>query len=283
MRRILLRRSGGLYRLLQFDFHDHADGSLYIIFDRTPQDGRVFTWSSRMPEPVEIEGGVEKLRISYHTTGRVNFHGHTGDTIFCEPTFAITREQLLCCISIPLLERLPAKDKASSSDFVADVGDDLDGRINFLLHIAPNNFKPEGSGVAIEYASWFKIWLQLGSLIEPVPDDWKDHFITFVSQTGPFPSQPISVGNAIIAFHQKAQGTANQVAYFEPNEGIYRLIFAVEKSMPPCVNIEFVDPFIEAEVIAINHYQLKFRAKSPAGYVKRETLPIRSITLDARL
>jgi hypothetical protein len=283
MKGILLRKDGRLYRFLKFDFQDQSDGSFYLVFDRKPRDENMFVWSSTSCLPVEVETGLEKFKISYHTTGRVNFHGHSGAPIFCEPIFAITSEQPLCVISIPSVEKLLTKDIVEASDFVLDVGPEAEGRISFSIRIAPNLFVPKDSGIAIEYASWFKILIGIVPLLSSIPEGFDDHFVSIATQAGPYASQVLSVANATIAFHQKAQGTVGQVAYFEPNEGVYRLIFTVEKRGVPKVTIQFVDSSIQAEIVAVSTYQLKFRAKGPAGYVKRETLPIHGIALDSRL
>lgn len=86
MQRILIRRGNALYRLIAFEFRDHADGSFYIEYKTAEREGK----------------HANREKIFNHATGRIKFSGPLDHVIFGDPIFALARMiAALCCCRDP--------------------------------------------------------------------------------------------------------------------------------------------------------------------------------------
>jgi hypothetical protein len=94
LRRILLDHCGSKDRFLQFKLRDEADGSLYIVVDRRSKEPESAYLISDTGERIYSPSKGAK-QISYHTSGRVEFHDMQKPPIYCDPIFEITRVQAL--------------------------------------------------------------------------------------------------------------------------------------------------------------------------------------------
>jgi len=288
MHKILIRQRNELYRFLQFEFRDHADGSLNIIFDRVYEDTKSLSWTSeRMTVTETDETDGSKLRVSYHPTGRINFHGMSSAApIFGEPLFEVTRPQLLFIASVPTIDRLDRLTNPAEADTIVQLPDDF-GRLTFSVSLVPTDFQAcEPQLLAVNYDGWFGISIRVEPPIE-IPEGAERHIIRMVSLSGPYTTQQCSQEQALINVHQKNTQSTGLITSWEPREAVYRLIFAVPMRVPPRLIVRFEDENIVAEVLpptrpATAAAEIRFKARGPSGYIKTFQ-PIAEISLHARM
>jgi hypothetical protein len=289
LRRLLIRQGGSLYRFLQFEFRDGADGSFNLVFDRELHGREGTVWGSAPgSQPRTFDGPIGRFRISYHTTGRVNFHSLEATSIFCEPIFAIREPQHLVTISIPSIDNLTSAPADLEKEAVLELPSDLTGRIIFALSLVPDSFTFDELPLAlINYHTWFGLAVWFGELPFAVPPDFVQHVITVFPSQGRYAAQNVAQDQALISFHQKRAGSSDMVYYWEPNTGVYRVVFAVPMRIRPRLQVEFVDPDIRAEEIPPTQRmaetaEIRFRAIGRGGYLRMRQ-PIAAIELHAEL
>ena len=227
---------------------------------------------------------TEKLHISYHTSGRVNFHGATAQPIFCEPLFALTQPQNIGCISVPGATALsPAADAEGFA--TVELPTELDGRITFHLTLMPPGASPlPGTLAVINYENWFGIAMLVAPLPFEIPEDLGSHVIKAFPTKGKYASQQLSCDQALISFHQKRANTpASIVTSWQPASGVYRIVFAVPMRVPPRATIQFANPRVTAEIDRVTRSEIRFKARGPTGYIKSHPEPIVHFELDAEL
>lgn len=104
--KLLLVNEGTTYRFLDIQLED--DGALYVSLDRKPSDPA--SRLSRKPGETtfaQVAPPVGPRKLSYHTTGRVNYHGLVSiSPSFFEPLVDITAPNSVLLISLPSCTRL---------------------------------------------------------------------------------------------------------------------------------------------------------------------------------
>jgi hypothetical protein len=289
LRRLLIQQATEIYRFLQFEFRDGADGSLNIVFDRKPLGTERSNWNS-LPdsERRKYVGLAKEFRISYHATGRVNFHNADFGSIFCEPTFAISRPQQLLTVSVPSIDKLTSAAPELAREAVIHMDPRLSGRVTFAISLVPDGFEFQESPLAlIGYQGWFGIAVCFGELPFPVPSDLQHHILKVVPSVGRHLTQVLRQDQALISVHQKREGRSGLIYEWEPNEGVYRVIFSVPMRIKPRLRVEFADSSIHAEEMpasrrTIETAEIRFRAVGKGGYLRTPQV-ILSIELDAEL
>ncbi|WP_305462471.1 hypothetical protein [Photobacterium leiognathi] len=106
-------------------------------------------------------------------------------------------------------------DLVKDTDHVIDIGLP-DGRVNFEILIAPNDFVPEEPHFSVRYEGLLSVIVVLRPEIT-VPIDLKDAFIVLGPKAGLFEEQQLDNQDALIKFHQKLNSTQDLVLY-SPNE-----------------------------------------------------------------
>ncbi len=287
MPRILIRYKNQTFKFLRIKFEIQRDGSLIVVFDREIKIPDLWSWSTKPDSNPLLAGeSLDKFRISYHTSGRVNFHGSSAKPIFSEPIFGITKPQTLAWVSIPSFESFTPFNEELIDGPVIEVSSDLNDRITFSLIIVPDPFKfDESPLIMVTYHNWFSIALFQDVLPIEIQNGFQDHFVTAVPGNGAYGSQQIEGDKALIKFHQKLNDTQSQIFYWEPNEGIYRLIFKSKMRVKPKLKVEFLDPNVKAEIVPVNSriekVEIRFKCMNKNGYLKIPP-PIKSILLDSR-
>ncbi|QPJ64317.1 MAG: hypothetical protein G3M78_02455 [Candidatus Nitrohelix vancouverensis] len=288
MPRILIRYNNQIFKFLRIKFETQRDGSLIVIFDREIKNPELWSWSTEPDSnPLLVGESLDKFRISYHTSGRINFHGSSAKPIFSEPIFEITKPQTLTWISIPSFESFTPLTEELTDDTVMEMPSDLNDRITFNLVIVPYSFIFDKSPIImVTYHKWFSIALFKDVLPTEIKNGFQDRFITAVPGNGVYGSQQIAGDKALIKFHQKLNDTQGAIYYWEPNQGIYRLIFKSQMRIKPKLKVEFLDPNIKAEIVPSNSrtekVEIRFKCINKNG-VLRIPPPIKSILLDSRL
>ena len=132
MYKLRLRFHGTVYKFLGFDFRDHADGSFVVVFNHIARTERM-VWNTLADSDPKIEApSSETFKITYHTTGQINFHGVTAKAMYWQPTYNLTEEIDIAYISVPSVELL-TKTEERHGDYIIGLPDDLAGRTTFVL------------------------------------------------------------------------------------------------------------------------------------------------------
>lgn len=251
--------------------------------------GPCMTWATRTGSiPVTYEREDQKFRISYHPCGHVRFHTIAGSpkSIHCEPIYAITRKQPLAFISIPSVASLEFADEIEDADPIFDWPANATGRVTIWIELGPpsleNPFEPSNVPlVGVTYDRWFTIFISLGTSPFQIPDGIPEQAVIKTVPDQDFVTERVSREQAVINFHQARSGVRHEaVTSFQPNSGVYRVVFAVPMRVPSKLTVEFFDADLSAEVTHCTSYEVRFKVKGPGGY-KKEWVPIKGFTLDA--
>ena len=283
--RLIISYRGKQYKLLSFEFCDHADGSLYITFDRELSQRKIVHLGSGLDSnnPLTIPE-TQKFRISYHASGIVNYHGVKAPSIFSDPIYRIEREFGIACLSVGRIEQLSSIDSDRPSDVVAPLDADFSGRVTFRLGMMPSGAEPVPVAFArVDYASWFALGISLTQLPKEIPTDIGDIITTVTPRRGQYDAPLVSKDEALIAFHRKELGATPHLCYWEPTKGIGRIIFNVVMVRPPELRIQFANPSFQAEIITVSCAEVRFKVRGPAGYLKGQSPETIGFTLDAGL
>jgi hypothetical protein len=283
MYKLRLRLRGSVYKFLGFDFRDQADGSFIVVFNHVGRTKRMVWNTLTGCVPRTEDPASEKFRISYHTTGQINFHGVSAKAAFWQPIYDLTDAFDIAYISVPAIELLEEIEE-KSTDYIIGLPDDMVGRATFVLSMLPPGYEVDFTPLAlVNYSPFFKFSVAFGALPITIAPGSEDAFIRVTPFAGPrMPNFPTK-HEAKIRFHQKKAGVGpGPVTSFQPNEGIYRIIFPVPMRGPPKVKVRFVDPEVTADILLTTESEVRFRAKG-AVLGRHQPLPIKSYELDAEL
>ena len=287
MYKVFIRYRDEFYRFLNFEFRDHADGSLYIVFDRESRGAQRIDWNPLSGVRNDaILNSNEKFRISYHTTGKVNFHGTKAPPLFGEPVYSITRPQALACISVPEPASLTPAAERDVAFHTVDLPTEAEGRLTVHLAIMPPGVNPgPGSLAVVSFEGWFGIAVLLVPLPIEIPPDMALHTIKIAASHGRYTSTCVGRDEALIAFHRKHAGLPqhSMVTSWQPRTGVYRIIHSLPMRLPPRPTIRFKTPGLEACVDRVTCSETCFRVRGPGGFIKSHPEPITSVELSAEL
>ncbi len=282
MVKILIRHDSLIYRFL--DIQRNKDGSVYLSVDRTPpSSGEHYqkTYCDSDFTPVLPAAGPRKL--SYHTTGRVNYHGLISDlTSFFEPLVDITQENPVLAISVPSVLSLDLFTDELDTEIVCMIQVDHMGRFDLGVTLAPPMFRSENfQGVALN-------WDNFALLLHPVALDLvppnPKHFM-YVAPPSKFGNQRISRNQAELAYVQGKNET--EIVIRGPNNlGHYTMYFGVEMRVAPKVTVEMADSSYRFELLSNDKpHKLTFRIHGKGDLIRDPDLRpfIRSILLSAEL
>ena len=260
---IYLSVEGQLYHFISL-WIQNSDGSLYIGL------------------------GESKLkRISYHSTGRVNYHNFNNtkpDPIYLDPLYRTTSANYFFRLVVGDAEKLdPFYGGIEKEDFILDM-DEFDNPICFDFVIAPWNSIVEKSGASIRYRDLFALVILYSKFIVSPPEKAES-----ISILQGFPrlenisrKQSIDKHAALIDFHKRLTKFNGQILYFRNTDGIYKLIFNTPKLIAPRVEIKFTDHQYSAEIIDCTESITRFKVKDKFGQTVKREVEISGIFLDAR-
>jgi len=294
--RILLKNHLALFKFMRLESVDR-DGSLILVVRRDGTDVSSASWSTKPGEQNPIERVFEKSRdrnkrITIHQSGCVNYHENERK-IFIEPLTRVTQAICIYHYYIPAIEKLDFySDPISEENAVFDVSEYGDKPVLFSICIAPKDFVPPGRAIKLTYNSegYSVVIVVDDALSFRVPAGYEKHFITLTLDRGLFFEQQMAEDQALISYHQALTYSKDMIMYAPNGEGFIKLIFAVSMLKAPKFKIELADPGLyvsDNDVIRESRSEktmLKFRVRDQrTKQIIRENVPIKSITLDARL
>lgn len=281
--KILVSCKTSIHKLLDIERGD--DGSVYISLDRKPRDPR--SRQVKIPgENLFVSGSpvTNARKLSYHTTGRVNYHGLVTTTPnFFEPLVEVTQLNHVLVISIPSIERLDiyTGDLGTTS---GDICMPVENTERFAIGItfAPASFKEQNIPVVRCDFEGFALLVHPTTLeLEPPSSE---HFV-YAAPPSMFPSQRIGNHAAELAYVQ-GEGRSEIVIYGPNGNGEYTMFFAVVMRVKPKVTVKLYNPKFRFELLGNdNPHKLRFRIHGKGDLVREENLRpiIKSIELDAEL
>lgn len=281
--KILFEYKNKFYKFLNIVFSD--DGSLYISVDRKIINNKSMksfdkdTWK-------DVDYSRKPRKISYHTTGRVNYHGlFTDDSpSFFEPLVDITEENFISAISIPNIIKLDEYQGDFEETAIISLKDEELDRFTIGISIAPSNSMPESNVVILNFKGNISYDIRLFPSQNPVAPT-ADHFV-YVKPNSMHDGQLIGRFAAELAYIQ-GEGSIHEMIVHGPNgEGVYTLYFAVEMRCAPKIEIALVNRKDEVRIVDNSKpHKLKFKILTSNGFVKdRDLRPfIKTIILDAEI
>ncbi len=246
--KLRLRHREKLYRFLGIE--QAGDWSIVITWDRRRNGTSIQHWSPHSTEILESNAGDEPMRLTYHTSGQVNFHGWVKRSpAYFEPLSMLAEARIVIAFSIPEASRLDRLEKAlGSSEPVLDLLDEIgDERFTVGVAFCPRDLaSPPNVMMRIDYDVFSILLLRIPDF--RFPPTLAEHF-HHVAAEGVFAGRPVGKDAAMLAYHQKRVG-ASSLGIYPPNgEGVYTLFTSVEMRVVPQVTIIFSDTALRVEVL----------------------------------
>lgn len=262
---------------LYFKFDEHifylctlkqinSDGSLIVYFPDLPKRtyvsqkltmelnnnnslGTFKITEQRSTEPAE-SNREEQTRITYHTTGQVNYHNSSHASIFLEPLHHISTISCFYILSMPdfnsFNNRYNHAKRIKRNNCILDVSQLKDQRINWEFYIAPSDVEvDENSLVKINFSHVFSILivpnidrnsLNFGSIYN------NSEFVRIAPSSGLYSSLPSTISDAKLKYMHVLYRAEGLMIFGPGLDGTIALYFTVEMRIPPLVKIELENP-----------------------------------------
>lgn len=305
---VYLKRKEILYKFLSVK--QSADGSIECIFHNlnSRQKGISQTLEVEMSPNKHITKTVEETDfaevhridpyVTYHTTGRVNYHGCTFKAQFFEPLDGIEQPQFFFMVSICEMDSLQIIEQsecAKRPGIIIDISAFEEKRCNFLFAVVPKKLPELSSKMNLGF---FIIGFQLfGLAIELLDDSMSFNFssiydksdiVKFKPHFGKYLEQKSSINEAYLNYQHKLYETKELIILPPNGEGIVKIIFTVEMRRAPWIYLEFEDKMlcIDKDSIKRTQTNVSFKVKDlkSGQYVKSlERLHIKTLILDAEI
>ncbi|SFD32116.1 hypothetical protein SAMN05421842_13218 [Clostridium uliginosum] len=300
---LYVKYENNIYKFLKLVQED--DGSFYIVFLYNKKPKHCIKYRLKLNEKDGLSCEKEAInekesirfelkRISYHTTGRVNYHGMTHNSTYFEPLVNVQNINTFFMISIPQITQLQLVEEQNKTNCsIVDLSKIQNERLNIYFSIFPYEFDGLGSinnlVTAITYDKFysFVVTLEIDRLsINLEKRIEKNAFLYGASECGLYESQVLGKNEAYIKFQQKLYSTKELILFAPNNAGIFRIVFCVEMRVPPRVNIEFFNDNYQIEIISVDTAKLRFKildTKSNSYLKDAENVKIKSISLDSEI
>ena len=300
---IYIKYNDKIYKFLKL--WTESDGSFYVELlhtRRTNQQKKIHyevgntseTLYTRIIEEHDSDINANPIRISYHTSGMIKYHGLERNVIFQEPLTNVTLINTYFMYSIPSLSSLDEKKGLENSLLnLIDIEEVFDKRLNFYFSIFPPEFVEfeKMSNVffnvkvldLFSFVVTFEIDEQIFNFGSTVPEST---FLFFSPRDGVLQKQALSKSEAYLKFQQKIYET-DELIVFPPNgEGVFKMLYAVEMRIPPMVKIEFSNESYEIRDVAKTTVKTTFKIydNKKSRYIKNaHDVQITAISLDAEI
>lgn len=290
--RIYLKHNDKHFRFLRFV--QEGDGSLYVFVVRDREQRRgAMKWDQDqlefVPNPEPADG---PRRISYHTSGRVNYRPVVSSPPrFFEPLFDVTRRNHFFFVSIPSVLQLDPvpelpRPGGTISQGILVIPPSVTGRLCFQIIVAPSDDQGRDMATYLRLGyDTFSVFIELIALPFSIPDSMENHFL-YGASSGLRDAQFCGRFEAELAYHKSRTGEADMIVYGPDNQGVYTLYASVVMRIKPKLRIEFAKPDLRVEVVdGSRANRIRFRIRGKGGYVTEPDLRplIQSIELDAEL
>jgi hypothetical protein len=251
------------------------DKNVYYFFsyDTNPNDGSLYLFL----------GSKKQRRISYHSTGRVNYKKiprlpDSLDHSFFEPLYQTTAKNIFFSLKMTSHEKLdPFRGTVKEEDFVFQIPF-VTRTMSFHFVVLPASSSIDSSGFSLRFGNLFSLMVLCEG--NDVSDEIFPNF--GFSQNYGLEKQAIDKDTALISFHKRANNANNSILYSCNAEGDYKLIFETPMFRPPDVSVRFANPGHRIEKIFCSKSMLRFKVKDESNQTIKDAAII-ELALDARL
>ena len=262
--RLYLRHDGTTYSFLSAELNPGSDGTLLLSMVREGETDSSIEASLNLDngevsvaEPTKSPKG---FRVTYHSSGQINFHHLSAPPIFMKPLSHITQTEPLIDISIPNVKSLDQTQKIKKDAAILDVAS---GRLTFTVQVTP--WDSLETGLPLLWAWTWRPLFALKVLVAPNPpkqilEALPKHFHYIARRQGLFADLQLSEEDAKVAFHKALNKTEGDVLYPPDGEGNCRIVFVTPMRIVPDVEIGFRDPTLTAEIIKVTTTEMRYRA-----------------------
>lgn len=295
---ILITKDGVSYHFAEIKIV--SDGSLEIAFPTIKENTGIVQsiqiskqGSSLLSSNCVPQKNEKQYYVSYHTSGKVNYHKMTFQSAFMEPLYDVHEANPFFIYSFiyPEIAFKNPDNKTRTNAVSIDISDFSSKRIDIVLSVCPAAFQPK-------HSNSFVISYPLYSLcVEIVDDETSFNFAQVYQETDcvkfrphldKFLEQPTTKENAFLAYSHALYQTKEAIVFPPNGEGVLKIIFAVEMRIPPWLHFEFQNPdfCVKAEDIKRNTTQLTFKIfdRKRNQYIKKaENIQITRLWLDAEI
>lgn len=277
-----------------------SDGSIEIIFPTMKdysgtthnlrmEDNNVSIISEEHIDLASINKAEKQHYISYHSSGRVNYHKMTFQTAYMEPLSEVREVNTFFIYSFvyPEIAFMESDDSHKDNDVNIDISEFKDQRIDIVFSVCPKGFQ-------LSHVNGFVVTCPLFSLcVEILRDDISlnyskiytaDACVKLRPHLDKFTEQRLSKDQAYLRFKHALYQTEEAIVLPPNGEGVLEVIFSVEMRTEPWLDIEFTNPDFEAKVITKKRTHIKFKVmdKRHNRCVKNEKeIIITKLILDA--
>lgn len=305
---IYLKKQDTIYRFLKIK--QSSDGSIECIFYNlnSKQKGISQTIEIGASSPKNIAKVVSENNyteihevdpyVTYHTTGRVNYHGSTFKEQYFTPLDRIERPQFFFMVSFCKMDSFQTVDPAtcdSKASIIVDISEFDRKRCNILFAIVPQKIPNIPSGTMPNFL--IVAYPLFGLAIELLDDATSFNLSSIYSDTDVVKlcphideqrEQVLSINEAYLNYQHKLFGT-KEIIILPPNgEGIIKAIFPVEMRRAPWIRLEFENErlIIDKDSVKRSQTNITFKVrdlKSNQVVKDSKMLRIKSLHLDAEI
>jgi hypothetical protein len=274
--RLLILYEKKYYYLLSFKLALNKDGSFYLFFPREKASNEQYTFFATIPN-----------KISYHPTGRVNFHSIVDESIaFYEPLSLIKKDNLIGIYSVADISGLSIEDIPNKKDVIFELP--TNRQCNFHLSISPIDTVLLANHARFSYHNLFDFIVYEKEWDPSTPPKLSKHLISFNPGRGLFDGQQLEQDNALCLLHQKRHNVKKKVICYPLNQnGEGMIITPTPMRTTPKLHIDFENPNYKCEQTDTKatrrNATVKFKVTKSGNYLKNFSPPIKSIELDAEL
>lgn len=275
-----------------------SDGSLEVIFPEIKESRGIkqaLQISKQTPLVISsacIQQKDEKqCYISYHTSGKVNYHKMAFQSAFMEPLYNVREANHFFVYSFvhPEIAFKNSIEKVSSNAINVDISDFMESRINIMLSVEPADIQPK-------HNNSFVISYPLYSLCVEIMDD-ADSFnfaqiykenecVKIRPRLDKYSEQHVTKEKAFLEYNHAIYQTKELIVLPPNGEGILKVIFTNEMRIPPWICVEFLNPNFKAEILTrkTTHMTFKVFDKKRSQYIKKaDDIQITQVILDAEI
>jgi hypothetical protein len=267
--------------------HDIVDGSIYITLVRENEitegySGLLDTTGGHIKNIKQTDQVNKIIKITYHTSGIINYHNLTSTRIRSEPLFDISSKFLFIEYLVNDLNKLTYQESSENDIFIKLPQKEKSQNYSFAFSISPT--KSENS-ISIDFYSGL-FYLELNAqIVNNFNNEISMPFYYLTPNTGNY-KESFSE-NACVLFHQKINAT-NDIIIYEPNKsGIYTMIYHEKRRSTPISDslIKFKNSNFKAIFTSIQPHYAKFYVVNQINGNRIIEINnfIESITFDNRL
>jgi len=224
----------------------------------------------------------QNVRINYHATGQVNYHGFNEGEKFHLPLSELTSPIELVSIEVPSIEVFDHIKPEKLQDFERESSFNIGFKKNIKVgvFIRPTNILGAlNENFLFTIGNIYSVAVVIGESATLFKD------LNFKVPKSTFTTMQMPIDEAIVRFHQKSTGKKTLIIYPPNGESVVKIFPAVPMRIVPRVKLEFGTPEYTYSVIEeqSKNYRVAIKMRGKGGRKLDQLPPIKMIELDAEL